>query len=49
MDQPLIHDADSPDGRPATDDELAAILGRFTAADGTNYLDLFNATREDQP
>jgi len=42
-----IHDDDNPGGRPATAEEIAAVLGGMYAADGTNYLDIYNATRED--
>lgn len=54
-----IHDADNPDGRPATDEEIAAqlagaatandvlnLLASLNAADGTNYLDIYNQTRD---
>lgn len=41
-----IHDDEHPDGRPATDEEIAAALGGLTAADGTSYLDIFTATRD---
>lgn len=46
MTDTTIHDADNPDGRPATEEELAALLGGLTAADGTNYLDIYNNTRD---
>ncbi len=52
-----IHDDDNPDGRPATDEEVASlllnrgsairaldVLAAMTAADGTNYLDIFSAS-----
>lgn len=45
----LIHDEQNPDGRPATDEEIAGVLGEFTAADGTSYLDIYNDTRDDDP
>jgi hypothetical protein len=41
-----IHDDDNPEGRPAADDELNNLLAGMTAADGTPYLDIFNATRD---
>lgn len=41
-----IHDDDNPEGRPATDDEIASLLAGMTAADGTSILDIFNATRD---
>jgi hypothetical protein len=46
MDQPLIHDADSPDGRPATDDELASILGQMATFDGASIYDLYLESRD---
>lgn len=55
-----IHDDESPDGRPATDDEIAglltgaatasevlSLLASLEAADGTSYLDIYNATRDE--
>jgi hypothetical protein len=42
-----IHDDDNPEGRPATDEDIAAVLGGLTAADGTSYLDIFTETRDD--
>lgn len=45
-DQPLIHDDRDPDGRPATEHELADILGGMTTADGTNLHDLWRETEE---
>lgn len=47
MTDTTIYDADNPDGRPATDQEITEILGGMTAADGTNYLDIFRETRDD--
>jgi hypothetical protein len=44
----ILHDDDTPDGRPATDEEIADLLGGMYAADGTSILDLFNATRDDE-
>lgn len=45
MTDTTIHDADNPDGWPATD--IAAVLGGLVAADGTNYLDIYNDSRDD--
>jgi hypothetical protein len=55
-----IYDGDTPDGRPATDEEIATLLAgaatandvlnllaSLNAADGTNYLDIYNATRDE--
>lgn len=41
-----IHDDENPDGRPATDDEIAALLDGMTTADGTSILDILNASDE---
>lgn len=46
MTDTLIHDADNPDGRPATDEEIAAILGGTFTADGTSILDIWRNTRD---
>ena len=46
MREPTIHDADNPDGRPATDQELAALLGGMTTLDGTSILNIYNDTRD---
>lgn len=43
-----IHDDQNPEGRPATDEEIASVLAGMTTADGTSILDIFNATRDDQ-
>lgn len=45
MTDTTIHDADSPGGRPATEEEIVALLGGL-AADGTSYLDIYNQTRD---
>jgi len=41
-----IHYADNPDGRPASDEGIAAVLTGLNAADGTSYLDIYNNTRD---
>lgn len=43
--QPTIH-GDGPE-RPATPEEIANILGQYTAQDGTSYADIWANTRED--
>lgn len=43
--QTLIYDDDTPDGRPATPQEIDALLAGMTAADGTPYLDIFRDTQ----
>lgn len=48
MTQPTIYTPEEPQGRPATDAEIAAVLGPLTALDGTNYLDMWrNSQGED--
>lgn len=42
-----IHDDETPEGRPATDADITSILAGLTAADGTSYLDIFDATDDD--
>lgn len=46
MTDTTIHDADTPDGRPATEEELGALLGGMTTLDGTSILDIYNNTRD---
>jgi hypothetical protein len=46
MTDTTIHDADTPDGRPATDEEIAALLGGMTTLDGTSIVEIFNNTRD---
>lgn len=46
MTDATIHDDDNPDGRPATQEEIAALLGGMTAIDGTSLLDIYNQTRD---
>ena len=41
MTDTTIHDDQTPGGRPATEQEITALLGGITAADGTNYLDIY--------
>lgn len=41
-----IHDEQDPEGRPATEEEVAGLLGGMTTADGTSILDIFQATRD---
>ena len=47
MTDPTIHDDQAPGGRPATPDEIAVILAGMTAADGTNYLDIYQTDDQD--
>lgn len=48
MTQPTIHSADQPEGRPATEQEIAELLGQHTTETGTNYLDMWrNSQAED--
>ena len=46
MTDTTIHDADTPDGRPATDDEITNLLAGLTTADGTSILDIYRDTRD---
>ncbi|MFD9564374.1 hypothetical protein [Streptomyces sp. NPDC059994] len=48
MPDALIHDDETPEGRSATDSEIAALLGGMTAADGTSYLDISNDASDQQ-
>jgi hypothetical protein len=41
MTQPTIYTPDQPEGRPATEQELADALGPLTTLDGTSYLDMW--------
>lgn len=43
-----IRDDQDPDGRPATDDEIASLLSGMTTADGTPYLDILNDSHNKQ-
>lgn len=43
-----IRDDQDPDGRPATDSEIAGLLAGMTTADGTPYLDLLDDSRDKQ-
>lgn len=47
MTDTFIYDDNNADGRPATEEDIAAVLGGLTAADGTSYLDIFDAARDD--
>lgn len=53
MTDTFIHDGQNPDCRPATEEEIAAVLGGMVAAvlggmtaDGTSILDIYNQTRD---
>ncbi|MDQ0694251.1 hypothetical protein [Streptomyces sp. W4I9-2] len=46
MTDTAIHDDQTPEGRPATDTELAQFLGGMVTADGTSILDILNADQD---
>lgn len=41
-----IHDGDTPEGRPATDADIAQVLGGMQTFDGTSFLDLYRECAE---
>lgn len=41
-----LRDADNPDGRPAAEEEIAALLAGMTTTDGASILDIYNDTRD---
>jgi hypothetical protein len=47
MTQPTIHIPEQPEGRPATEQEIADILGQYTALDGTSYLDMWRDSQDE--
>ena len=48
MTQPTIYSPDEPQGRPATEQEIAAVLGQYTALDGTSYLDMWRDSQGEE-
>lgn len=38
---------ETPDGLPVTDEDVLNMLAGLAAGDGTNYLDIYNDSRDD--
>jgi hypothetical protein len=47
MTQPTIYTPDEPEGRPATEQEIAELLGQYTTLDGTSYLDMWRGSQDE--
>ena len=44
--EPTLFDADG-NSHPATSDDIAAILGQYTALDGTSYTDMWEQAQDE--